>query len=256
MKTETTNHYTVRQVAQFSGVSIRTLHHYDKINLLKPSIRTEKNYRLYTETELLKLQQILFYKELGFSLREITALLYDPNFDTIQSLENQREILLQEQTRTKTLIKTINRTLHHLKTAKMLKAEELYEGFSKGREYRKEAIKEWGEQVEEAELELRKKGKVAFEQLKKDFDRCWRKLASMRFEKPQSEVVQTEIAKHYGYIREFWGTTHKEDKQLEAYACLGELYVSDERYAKVDGKPSSEFAIFMRDAMKFFAENQ
>ena len=88
-----------------------------------------------------------------------------------------------------------------------MKAEELYEGFPKGREYRKEAIQEWSEKVEEAELHLRKKGKAEFEQLKKDFDRCWRKLASMRYEKPESAVVQMEIEKHYGFIREFWGNT-------------------------------------------------
>jgi len=253
---KTTNHYTVKQVAKLSGVSIKTLHHYDKIGLLKPSIRTDKNYRLYGESELLRLQQILFYKELDFALKDIAALLYDPEFDTIQSLENQRVALIKKQARTKTLIQTIDKTLHHLKTAKMMKAEELYEGFPKGREYRKEAIQEWGEKVEEAELHLRKKGKLEFEQLKKDFDRCWRKLASMRYEKPESEAVQNEIAKHYSFIREFWGTSNKEDQQLEAYTSLGELYVSDERYKKVNGEPNPEFATFMRAAMKFFAENR
>lgn len=256
MKTITTNQYTVKQVAKLSGVSIKTLHHYDKIGLLKPSVRTEKNYRLYGEAELLRLQQILFYKELDFALKDIAALLYNPDFDTIQSLENQRIALVEKQARTKVLIQTIDKTLHHLKTAKMMKAEELYEGFPKGREYRKEAIQEWGEKVEEAELYLRKKGKTEFEQLKKDFDRCWRKLASMRYEKPECEAVQTEIAKHYTYIREFWGTSNKEDRQLKAYAGLGELYVSDERYAKVDGVPNPDFAIFMRAAMKCFAESE
>jgi len=256
MKAKITNHYTVKQVAELSGVSIRTLHHYDKIGLLKPSVRTEKNYRLYAEPELLRLQQILFYKELNFVLKDIVKILDNPDFDRIQSLENQRIMLLEKQKRTKNLIQTIDKTLHHLKTAKMLRTEELYEGFPKGREYRKEAIQEWGEQVEQAELHLRKKGKAEFEQLKKDFDRCWKKLASMRYEKPQSEVVQSEIEKHYGFIREFWGTTNKEDKQLEAYAGLGDLYINDERYAKVDGKPSIEFATFMRDAMKLFVENR
>lgn len=253
---KTTNHYTVKQVAELSGVSIKALHHYDKIGLLKPSARTEKNYRLYTESELLKLQQILFYKELDFALKDITVLLHDPKFDMIQSLENQRATLIKKQVRMKSLIQTIDNTLHHLKTAKMMKAEELYEGFPQGRAYRKEAIQEWGEKVEEAELHLRKKGKVEFEQLKKDFDRCWRKLASMRYEKPENEAVQAEIAKHYGFIREFWGTSNKEDQQLEAYAGLGELYVSDERYSKVDGEPNPDFAKFMRDAMKFFAESK
>ena len=90
--------YSVKKLASLAGVSVRTLHLYDEIGLLKPSIRTEKKYRLYGRAEALRLQQILFYKELGMPLKEIADILDDPQFDPIQSLENHRKVL-QEKTR-------------------------------------------------------------------------------------------------------------------------------------------------------------
>lgn len=77
--------YSVKGLSKIAGVSVRTLHHYDKIGLLKPAIRTEARYRLYGENELLKLQQILFYKELDFSLNEIINILNDPDFDLMKA---------------------------------------------------------------------------------------------------------------------------------------------------------------------------
>ena len=89
--------YTVSQLADMAGVSVRTLHHYDKIDLLKPSARTESGYRLYEEPDLLRLQQILFFKELDLPLSEIGSILDDASFDQLEALENHRR-LLQEQT--------------------------------------------------------------------------------------------------------------------------------------------------------------
>ena len=82
--------YTVSQLAKMAGVSVRTLHHYDHIGLLKPSRRTEAGYRLYERQDLLRLQQILFFKELDLPLSEIRGILDDPGFDQIESLENHR----------------------------------------------------------------------------------------------------------------------------------------------------------------------
>ena len=88
--------YSVKQVSELSGVTIRALHHYDQIGLLKPAERSEKRYRYYDEDSLLRLQQILFYRELGFSLDETKDILDDPDYDYIQALKKHREKLWSE----------------------------------------------------------------------------------------------------------------------------------------------------------------
>src|SRR5688500_17485670 len=89
--------YSVKRLAALAGVSVRTLHLYDEIGLLKPSIRTEKKYRLYGRAELLRLQQILFYKEMDIPLKEIADILDDPQFDLLTALENHKKALKQKQ---------------------------------------------------------------------------------------------------------------------------------------------------------------
>ena len=82
--------YSVKQVAKLAGVSVRTLHHYDKIGLLKPAERAESRYRYYYRKDLLRLQQILFFKELGFQLNQISDMLNDEEFDILEALKFQR----------------------------------------------------------------------------------------------------------------------------------------------------------------------
>ena len=101
--------YTVCRLARMAGCSVLTLlHHYDQLGLLKPSTRTAAGYRLYGEQELLRLQQILFFKELDFPLSEIQAVLDDPDFDQVQALENHRRLLQQRADRLTGLLQTID----------------------------------------------------------------------------------------------------------------------------------------------------
>ena len=250
--------YSVKEVAKLSGVSVRTLHYYDKIGLLKPLSRTEAGYRYYGEKELLRLQQILFFKELDFPLKEIGELMDEEEFDLIHALKGHRSALISRQKRISTLLKTIDKTINHLKKGDVMsKPEELYEGLPKemGTTYRDGAIEEYGkEAVEQSEKELLKLGKEGFKQLQKDFEKVNSALFAIHTEDPESEQVQQLIARHYEMIRKFWGTSHKTDKQGEAYAGLGDLYVSDERFTRVDGNPQPEYARFLQKAMKHYAD--
>lgn len=245
--------YSVKKVAKMAGVSVRTLHHYDQIGLLKPSIRTEKNYRLYSKKELLRLQQILFYRNLNFPLKEIADILDNPDFEIQQALVNHKAHLQQQQQSIKTLIATIDKTLLHLKKQTKMTVDELYDGFPKGKAYREEAAQKWSEAVKQSENHLRKKTKAEFNKLKKDFDECWNKLGTMYHLDPTSDEVQVEITKHYHLTRAFWGTAQSDDKQAKAYAGLGEMYTQDERFSKVNGVPTPDFAAFMKKAMAHFA---
>ena len=122
--------YTVKQVAAMSGISVRTLHFYDEMSLLKPAYTKANGYRIYEEPQLLMLQQILFYRELGFELKRIKKILSQRKFEKVAALKSHRQVLENNVTRTRTLIETIHNTIKHLKGTMKMKSEELFTGFS------------------------------------------------------------------------------------------------------------------------------
>jgi DNA-binding transcriptional MerR regulator len=122
--------YTVKQVAAMSGVSVRTLHFYDETGLLKPAYHGANGYRFYGEPQLLTLQQILFYRELGFELKEIKRILDQADFENVAALESHRQVLEKNLTRTRSLLETIDKTIQHLKGTRKMKSDEMFAGFS------------------------------------------------------------------------------------------------------------------------------
>jgi DNA-binding transcriptional MerR regulator len=122
--------YTVGKVAAMSGVSVRTLHFYDETGLLKPAYLGANGYRFYEEPQLLILQQILFYRELGFELKQIKTILRRRGFQKIAALQSHRKVLEQNINRTRRLIETIDKTIKHLKGTRKMQSEEIFAGFS------------------------------------------------------------------------------------------------------------------------------
>jgi DNA-binding transcriptional MerR regulator/quercetin dioxygenase-like cupin family protein len=141
--------YTVKEVAAMSGVSVRTLHFYDETGLLKPA-RGTNGYRFYDEPQLLTLQQILFYRELGFELKQIKEILSRADFEKVTALESHREVLQRDLARTRTLLDTIDKTIRHLKGTKKMTSEEMFAGFSvaAGKDRFDEDIKLGGEPMD------------------------------------------------------------------------------------------------------------
>lgn len=248
--------YTVKQLAKLAGVSIRTLHLYDELNLLKPLSRTESGYRKYGERELLRLQQILFYKEMDISLSEIAAILDDPDFNLIEALNNHKMALIAKRERISGMLKTIDETIVKLKKNTIMKPEELYAGFTKEKAvaYRKEATEKYGKDtVMRSEFFLKKLGKERLNQLKIEGKEIWDRLQLLMYEDFKSEKVQQQIALHYENVRMFWGTANSPDPQAEKYIGLGQLYVNDGRFTITNGKPNPRFALFMSKAMAYYA---
>jgi DNA-binding transcriptional MerR regulator/quercetin dioxygenase-like cupin family protein len=122
--------YTVKQVAALSGVSVRTLHFYDETGLLKPAYVGTNGYRFYEEPQLLTLQQILFYRELGLELKQIKQVLGRAEFERVAALQSHRQVLEEKLTRTRSLLGTIDKTIAHLKGRKKMTTEEMFVGFS------------------------------------------------------------------------------------------------------------------------------
>lgn len=253
--------YSVNQLAKLAGISVRTLHHYDRLGLLKPSIRTEARYRLYGEKELLRLQQILFYKELDFSLAAILGIMNDPNFDRLSALQGHRHALEKRRNRLTTLLGTIDKTISTLKGEQVMMTDnELYEGFSQeqAEAYRWEAVEKYGTgEVEASENNLRALGKSGFEQLKADQQDITRALLSLMQQDPASAPVQHQIARHYSNIRGFWGESVCREKNMaEAYKGLAKLYVDDLRFTSQNGQENPDYAAFLNKAMNYFADTQ
>ena len=253
------DNYSVKKLSKLAGVSVRTLHLYDKMGLLKPSVRTQARYRLYGEKELLRLQQILFYRELDFPLKEIGAILDDPAFDIVQALEGHKKALLARKERINTLVGTIDKTLVTLKNNTMLQVEDLYDGISpeKLKAWRSEAMSKWGkETVLEAEENLRRFSKEEMETLKTELnDNITTRLTALMHTDPKSAEVQELIARRYQIILRLTGGQIKMEK-LEYFRKLGELYVEDNRYTPVNGMPSRELALFIKEATDYYVSSQ
>ena len=107
--------YTVKQLASLAGVSVRTLHYYDKLGLLKPRYRQENGYRYYDDDSIIRLQQIMFFRELGFSLDKIGKIISLPDFDVLEALKSQRDLLVKKSERLEELISTVDKTIKRLK---------------------------------------------------------------------------------------------------------------------------------------------
>jgi DNA-binding transcriptional MerR regulator len=249
--------YSIQKLAQLAGVSVRTLHHYDHIGLLTPATRTEKGYRLYGPSQLLRLQQILFYRELDLTLQQIGTMLDEEGFDTLQALKNHKLALQHRGNRIQVLLTTIDKTIKKLQGEDdMLTDAELYEGFPKEAQgYRQEAIEKYGEKaVLDSENSLKKMGKEGFQQLLQEAGATVQNLVGLMDKDPADAEVQAQIARHYQYIVQIWGRQPDDPALPEAYHGLAQLYLDDERFTAQNGVPNATFAQFMSKAMMHFAD--
>src|SRR5215469_8091217 len=200
--------YTVKQVAKLSGVTVRTLHHYDQVGLLKPAQVGENGYRYYGREELLRLQQILFHRELELPLEAIADVLDRPDFDRLGALKRHRKTLSLKASRYRRLIKTLDRTLDALEGETEMSDEDLYKGFApeKQAEYEAQLIDRFGEQAR-ASIEA---SKVALKSWSKaDWERSGREHAEVEAGMGKaladglpadSEPVQALIRRHHAWV--------------------------------------------------------
>lgn len=249
--------YTVAKLAKISGVSVRTLHWYDEIGLLKPAYHGEGGYRYYGEEQLLLLQQILFFRELGFELKQIKSILKRSDFDRMAALSSHRKVLQENVERTKELIKTIDRTIEHLKGTKKMKDEEMYYGFSKEKqaEYEKQIIERFGEQgkalTEESRRNVKNWSKADWDDSKKEFDSICKELTALLQRKcePDCKEVMSVISRHYKWLQRFWTPTK------ESYAGHGQ-FIEDSELSKAYGAYHPKLPQFISEAIQAFSKKE
>jgi DNA-binding transcriptional MerR regulator len=246
--------YTVRQVADMASVTVRTLHHYDALGLLHPTGRSAAGYRLYGEADLLRLQQILFFRELGFPLEQIRTIIEDPHFDQVHALERHREMLQLERERLSRLLTTIDRTIARITEENMgMTDEELWEGFSQEQieRYKREAREQYGaEIVEESERRVKQMPKAHWDAINAEGEAATRAIADLaaRGRDPGDPEVQRHVARHYAWVDNFWHPT------AESYAGLGQMYTENAEFRAHYDKYRPDFADYLAAAMKYYSE--
>lgn len=243
--------YTVKQLSEIAKVTIKTLHHYDEIGLLKPTKRTDAGYRLYQHQDLLRLQQILIYKELEFSLADIKELLDDPEYDLPQALQDQKNTFIQQATHYQELVNTISKTLKTIEEDQQLVSDEdLYGGFTpeQAERYDREAQEKYGELYEISQKRVRQMTKGEWKQLGNEGEQVSQKMASLVTKHPQDDEVQEAIAAHYRWVSHFYPC----DKTT--YIGLANLYVNNPEFTAHYERYQKGLAEFLSQGMKYFAE--
>ncbi len=244
--------YTVHQLAQLAKVSVRTLHHYDAIGLLRSGRNAKNQYRVYEEADLLKLQQILFFRELDFKLEDIQTILESPNFDMASALGEHRQMILVKRKRLDELVKTIDKTIKKINKEKNMEDKELYDAFSdeEMKEYAKEAKERWGSTAayKESVAKVGKMTKAEMEIVKQEWEALLQKGATLVEMDVTSDEVQVYISEYHQHLSKFYAPTK------EIFKGLAQMYVDDPRFTKTFAKYHPQLPHFLRDAMNVFAE--
>ena len=242
--------FTVSQVARVAGVSVRALHHYDEIGLLRPSGRSEAGYRLYDQADLERLQQVMFFRALEFPLEEIARIMNDPDFDVPAALRMQRQLLAEKAVQVRGLIAAVDAALARHEKGETMTAEELFEGFDP-KQFQDEAEERWG-QTQEWEQSKRRTARYTKQdwvKIKAEGAEIYQQLAALMAagQAPTSAAAMDAAELHRQYISRWFY-----DCSLSVHRGLGELYVADQRFTANVDKVAPGLSQYCREA---FAAN-
>ena len=236
-----------------AGVTPRTLHHYDDIGLLKPSRVGDNGYRYYGEEALLKLQQILFYRELEFPLEEIRRIMGRRDFDVLDALQSHKEALQNQAARLNRLLATVDNTIQHLKGEKLMSQKGLFEGFSEEEQekYAQEAEQMYDpETVRESNRKWKSYSAAEKEAILAEGKSIYLDLAGAMSKGAASAQVQAVITRWHKHMQYFWSPN---DEQLLG---LADLYNNDPRFRENYEKVAPNLSEFMREAVTVYVESR
>jgi len=246
--------YTVQKLGQMAGISTRTLRYYDEIGILKPARINSSGYRIYGQAEVNRLQQILFYKELGVSLEVIKDIVTSPSYDGAQALREHREQLLNKRKQLDVLIANVEKTIASMEGKITMTDQEKFAGFKQQlideneARYGKEIRAKYGDEVVNRSYEkVKKMSEEEYQQVTRLAEEVLTTLAEA-FETgdPASDLAQRAADLHKQWLTFYWS-----DYTKEAHANLAQMYVEDEQFkAYYEKKPG--MTEFLRDAIQIY----
>ncbi len=247
--------YTVQKLGQMAGVSTRTLRYYDEIGILKPARINSSGYRIYGQKEVDRLQQIMFYRELGVSLERIKEIVTTPSFDGVQALLEHRERILDKRKQLDHLIANVEKTIALSEGRITMTDKEKFEGFKQKmiaeneQKYGKEIRIKYGEEtIKKSNAKLMNMTEEQYEDATELANGVMTTLAeAFTLGDPASELAQKAADLHKQWLMVYWSEYSK-----EAHAGLAQMYVDDERFRAYYDESQPGTAEFLRDAIHIY----
>lgn len=245
------NEMTVGEIARLAGVTVRTLHHYDEIGLVTPTERTDAGYRLYGYREAARLQEVLFFRELGFGLDEIKAIVDEPGYDRQHALANQRGMLEAKAERLLKMVDAVDAAIDAERRGFAMEKEEMLEVFGgfDPTEYEEEARERWGD-TDAYQQSARRAARYTKDDWKQigaeaaEINDAF--IALMESDSPATGPEAMEVAeRHRAHISKWFY-----ECSLEIHQGLGRMYVDDPRFTKNIDKAKEGLAAYMSQAIR------
>ena len=240
--------YSVKELADMADVSRRTLHYYDELGLLVPAVVSDQGYRRYNEASLLRLQQIMFYREMGLELRQIRTLLDDPDFDLLTALRSHREALQDKVRRLQQLVQTVDTTIAHLHGEIAMSKKNLFSGFSEAEQarYEEEAVANWGEMASDSIKRWHQYGKARQAEILAEGGAIYEEIAANMAAGPASATIEALLKRWHDHLRYFYEPTP------EIMAGLGNAYHDHPDFRATFTRIDPALPAFLKEAIAIY----
>ncbi len=242
--------YTIKEIADLAGVTTRTLRFYDQIGLLSPAEIAGNGYRLYNHASLLRLQQIMFFRELDVPLKEIQTIMERQDFDLKAALEAHRLSLQGRRRKIDTLLETLDQTIATLEGEWIMNEKEFFSGFDEAK-FEEEARQRWGDspQYKESTRKWASYTKEQKEAIKQEMGGITLRMVGSASSKPGDQDIQQAVGDYYAFLNNKFYTCN-----VEFLRNLADMWVEDTRFAVNYERIREGGAEFVRDAVHIFCD--
>lgn len=248
--------YTIKKIANLSGVSARTLRFYDEIDLLKPARVNSSGYRIYGQNEVNRLQQILFYREMDLKLEKIKEILDNPDFDVEQALMEHQEKLVAKRQEIDRLLASVQQTMKYYKGEIEMSDQEKFTAFKEQKvaeneaKYGKEIREKYGEEtVERSNKKYLNLTEEQMQEMAETEVQLFEKIG-VYLEQPE---IESDVAKEIFRLRKKWLSYTWPTYSAEAHKGLGMMYIADERFTAYYDEKHAGAAQALNDAIQYYA---
>lgn len=245
--------YTVKQLSRLAGISPRTLHYYDQIGLLAPAEVAPNGYRHYDDASMMRLQQILLYRELGLPLEQIKRIIHQAGYDNVMALKAHKKALQKRIARLETLVETVENTIQYIEGGKPMSKKQLFAALTPEQQEQMdhEALQTYNPQVvKDSQRRWKQYGKQEQDRILEEGNQIYGLIASLIDKGAGSDEVQRQIARWHDHIKYFW------NPNWEQLLGLAELYNEDPRFRHNFDQFDPRLAPFMREAVAWYVKTR